>query len=318
MQRAAHSHRLLLASALALALAACGGESAAPAAQDTAPPATADVPADAAHPDVHRFRIGTREAAMLRDGDIRLPNDGSIIAMGQPKAGVDALLAAAGEPVDTLHLSVQAMLVKGADRVILFDTGAGDAAFAQGGRLPASLQAAGVAPGAVTDIFISHAHGDHVGGLLDDAGQPAFPNATVHLSEPEWQGLQAADGQKALAAAIAPRVQAFAPGAADIVPGVSAIAVDGHTPGHSAYEVVDGDARLLYIGDAAHHHVVSVQRPRWTIQFDGNAPLAEDSRVALLERAAAQSLRLASPHFPYPGLGRVVRRDDGLAWVAEQ
>ena len=70
------------------------------------------------------------------------------------------------------------------------------------------------------------------------------------------------------------------------VPGVTAIAVEGHTPGHSAFEIVDGDARLLYIGDAAHHFAVSVQRPQWTIAFDGDAPVAEASREALLARIA--------------------------------
>ena len=311
--------RLLLTAAMALVLSACDRSGSQPAATATAPTQGAAAPAEpAAHPDVHRFAIGALQAAMLRDGDIRVPNDGGIVALGQPKAEVDALLRAAGQPLETLHLSVQSLLVRHGDRVILFDSGAGDAAFADGGRLPASLRAAGIEPAAVTDIFISHAHGDHVGGLLDGEGQPAFANAVVRLSAPEWAALRAEASQQALATAIAPRVQAFAPGATDIVPGVSAVVVDGHTPGHSAYEVVDGDARLIYIGDSAHHHVISVQRPRWTIQFDGNAPLAEDSREALLARAADASLLLAAPHFPFPGLGRIERRDGGYTWVARE
>ena len=303
--------------ALAAALAACSAQApTAPegAAEQVAAPATAPAPV-AADQDVHRFAIGTAQAAMLRDGRIVLPNDGSIVAQGEAKAEVDALLRAAGLPAEPLELSVQALLVREGDRVLLFDTGAGDASFVEGGRLPAALRAAGVAPEAVTDIFISHAHGDHVGGLLDAQGGPAFVNATVHLSQPEWAALQANPSQQALAAAIAPRVKAFAPDASDLVPGVSAVAVDGHTPGHSAYEIVSGPARLLYLGDTAHHHVISVQRPRWTIQFDGDAPLAEDSREALLARAADAGLDIASPHFPYPGLGRIERRDGGLVWV---
>lgn len=310
--------RALLATALVFALAGCGEPSTPDAAQAEPPVVSpaAQAPAGDVHADVHRFGIGQLQAAMLRDGTIGFPNDGSVVAMGQPKQAVDALLAAAGEPVDRLQLSLQSLLVRSGERVLLFDTGAGQAAFAEGGRLPASLRAAGVEPAAVTDIFISHAHGDHVGGLLGADGAPAFANADIHLSAPEWQALQGDAAQQALVAAIAPRVKAFAPGAKDLVPGISAVAVEGHTPGHSAYEVADGEARLLYIGDTAHHHVVSVQRPRWTIQFDGDAPVAEDSRVALLERAAADGLLLASPHFPYPGLGRIERRDDGLVWAA--
>jgi len=314
----ASRHRLLaLAGAIALACAACGQPPAQPDAQAQAQAPAAEA-APEASPDVHRFSIGSLPAAMLRDGTITLPNDGSIVAMGEPRAEVDALLEAAGEATDPLQLSIQGLLVEAGERVILFDTGAGQAGGADGGRLPRSLQAAGVEPAQVTDVFISHLHGDHVGGLVDGDGRPAFANARVRMSEPEWAALQADEGQAALAQAIAPQVETFAPGAQDIVPGVSAVAVDGHTPGHSGYLVADGDARLLYIGDSAHHHVISVQRPRWTIQFDRDPVLAEDSREALLARLADESLMVSSPHFPFPGVGRIERRGDSFAWVPAQ
>lgn len=305
--------RLLLAAALTVALAACG-DPAPPPATSAPPQASGDSAQEAASADAHRFNIGRYEAVVLRDGEIRLPNDGNIVAQGVPKADTDALLDAAGLPTDTLELDVQALLVRVGDRVVLFDTGAGDADFADAGRLQSSLQAAGVDAADVTDILISHAHGDHVGGLLDGEGQRAFANATVRMTVPEWQALQGDAGMAALSTAIAPRVEAFEPGA-EVLPGVTSLPVAGHTPGHTAYLIADGDQRLLYIGDTAHHHVISVQRPRWTIQFDGDAPVAEDSREALLARIADERLQVSSPHFPYPGLGRIERRDDGFVYV---
>jgi len=285
-----------------------------------APQSVAEAPVEqpASDPDVFRFRIGALEAAALKDGDIDVANDGSVFGVGQPIDDVAALLAGAGLPTDTLHLSIQPLLVRDGARILLFDTGAGDADFARAGRLPASLEHAGVAPAQVTDIFLSHAHPDHVGGLLSGEGGLAFPNAVVHISAPEWSALKAQAESAALVEAIAPKVVPFEPGAA-VLPGVvRALAVDGHTPGHSAYEIASGDARLLYIGDTVHHHVISLRHPEWTVRFDGNAPLAEASRRTLLQRAADEDLRVYAVHFPFPGLGRIESGQGGFVWTPER
>lgn len=300
---------------LACMLPACS-EPQPPATTNPAPPAP-EATQPASNPDVFRFRIGTLDAVALKDGDIDAANDGKTFGVGQPPEQVSALLAAADQPTDALHLSIQPLLVRDGARILLFDTGAADASFARAGRLPASLRAAGVEPAQVTDIFISHRHPDHAGGLLTRDGALAFPKATIHLSAPEWEALKR-DGDAALVEAITPKVAAFEPGAA-ILPGVvTAIAVDGHTPGHSAYEIASGDERLLYIGDTAHHFVVSVQRPEWTVQYDENAPLAQTSRRALLQRAADEKLRVYAVHFPFPGLGRFDAKDDSFVWVPER
>jgi glyoxylase-like metal-dependent hydrolase (beta-lactamase superfamily II) len=282
-----------------------------------APPAS-EATQPASHPDVFRFRIGALEAAALKDGDIDAANDGKTFGVGQPTDQVGAVLTAAGQPADVLHLSIQPLLVRSGTRILLFDTGAADASFARAGRLPASLRAAGVEPEQVTDVFLSHRHPDHAGGLLTREGTPAFPNATIHLAAPEWQALQDDGDAAPLVAAIAPKVAAFQPGAV-LLPGVvTAVAMDGHTPGHSAYEIASGDERLLYIGDSAHHFVVSVQRPEWTVQYDANAPLAQTRRRALLQLAADDDLRVYAVHFPFPGLGRVRARDASFVWEAER
>ncbi|WP_242164145.1 MBL fold metallo-hydrolase [Lysobacter sp. M15] len=282
-----------------------------------APPASGATPT-ASHPDVFRFRIGTLDAAALKDGDIDAANDGKTFGVGQPTEQVAALLAAAGQPSDVLHLSIQPLLVRSGTRILLFDTGAADASFARAGRLPATLRAAGVEPSQVSDVFISHRHPDHVGGLLTREGALAFPNATIHLTAPEWEALKQDRDAAALVAAITPKVAAFQPGAA-LLPGVvTAVPVDGHTPGHSAYEIASGDERLLYIGDSAHHFVVSVQRPEWTVQYDENAPLAQPSRRALLQRAADDNLRIYAVHFPFPGLGHINPQGDSFVWQPER
>lgn len=282
-------------------------------ARSAASPAALATPAH----QVTRFKIGALEAAALFDGTITVANDGKTFGVGRSPAEVAAVLKANGLAQDRLELGIQPLLVRGGPRVLLFDTGAGDASFARGGALQTSLRAAGVNPAQVTDIFISHAHPDHVGGLLDPRGGLAFPNAAVHLSAPEWATMRDNKDQAVLAAAIAPKVVTFVPGAV-ILPGlVRAVPVNGHTPGHSAYEVASGPDRLLYIGDSAHHSVISVQKPAWTVEFDGDARTAEASRKALLQRAADQNLQLYAVHFPYPGIGRVKSQGDGFVWIPE-
>src|SRR5690606_12822625 len=110
---------------------------------------------------------------------------------------------------------------------------------------------------------------------------------SVRMSAPEWEATEASaaeDEQRAaLVQTIAPKVETFAPGA-EIVPGiVKAVDIKGHTPGHSGYLITSGNESLLYIGDSAHHYIVSVQEPDWTIQFDRDAPTAQASRKELIE-----------------------------------
>lgn len=315
----------LIACALSCAvlfLTACSPESDAP-----RPAATTAAAPVLEHEDVRAFAIGELTGMALRDGTIDVPNDARTFGLGRTVDEVSARLAAAGLSTHELHLSIQPLLVKTADRVLLFDTGAGGNMGDSGGRLAASMAAAGVDADSITDVFLSHAHGDHVGGLLSADGTLAFPRAAIHIASPEWAFLrqmsaEAAAGaaiprHAAFIAAIAPRIAEFAPGA-DIIPGVvRAVEIRGHTPGHSGYLITSGQDSLLYVGDAMHHFIVSVQKPEWANEFDTDAATAASSRSELLARSAASGQRLYAVHFPFPGLGRVERRADGFVWAAE-
>ncbi|MEJ0085045.1 MAG: MBL fold metallo-hydrolase [Pseudomonadota bacterium] len=309
-------------------LTACSKPSDAPApgAAPAAPIAAEPAPA-AKEENAHAFKIGELSATALRDGGMEVPNDNKIFGVGRTPEEVSAVLTAAGLPGDKLALSIQPLLVKSSDRVLLFDTGAGTNFGPGAGKLAASLAEAGVDPASVTDIFISHAHGDHVGGLVNTAGALAFPNAKIHLSKPEWAYLTGLNAEQAktlgvpnldaLVAAMKPNVEVFAPGA-ELVPGtVKAIAIQGHTPGHSGYLITSGSGSLLYVGDSMHHFVISVEKPEWVNNFDGDHATAAASRAALIAQLAKSKQRVYSVHFPFPGIGTIEMKGEGFVWLAE-
>ncbi|NVB85055.1 MAG: MBL fold metallo-hydrolase [Kofleriaceae bacterium] len=273
-------------------------------------------PSETAQGKAERLQIGSLEAFALDDGYIVEPNDGKAFVLGHTSEAAE-VLAAAGLPSDKIRLDVQVLLVKAGDHVILFDTGAG-AFIPTAGHLSKSLALAGVEPSAVTDIFISHTHGDHVGGLVTKAGALAFPSATIHMSAPEWATFRAdpdADAKR-LVAAIEAKVSAFEPGA-QVLPEVKAVATQGHTPGHSSYEVSSGDDKVFYLGDVAHHSVLSVQRPAWSIQFDHDHAAGEAMRQQTLAQLASDHTRVFAVHFPFRGVGHVVAEGQGLVWKPE-
>lgn len=266
---------------------------------------------------VHAFAIGGLSAMSLRDGGMELPNDNKVFGVGRTPEEVAAVLTANGQPGDKLALTIEPLMVKGGDRVLLFDTGAGPLFGPGSGHLLASFSEAGVDPQSVTDIFISHSHGDHVGGLVSAEGKLNFPNATIHLSKPEWEYMSGNDQYKAWVPVLKDKVDAFKPGA-ELVPGVvKAVEIKGHTPGHSGYRIISGQDSLLYVGDSMHHYIVSVQKPEWTIAFDGDNATATASRVALISDLAASGQRVYAVHFPFPGIGKMQKQGDGIVWAGE-
>ena len=113
---------------------------------------------------------------------------------------------------------------------------------------------------------------------------------------------------------IATQVKTFAPGER-LAPGVAAVPLPGHTPGHSGYEITSGAARLIDIGDTAHSSIISLARPQWGIAYDHDQALGSATRQAELARLAASHELVFAPHFPFPGVGRIEAAGHGYAWT---
>lgn len=261
-------------------------------------------------PEATKFNIGRLTAFVLHDAGFVAPNDGSVFAADGTPDDVAKVLKAAGAPPDGIALSVNVLLVKVTDHVVLIDTGLGPKAH---GALMQSLKKAGVSAADITDVLITHSHGDHIGGLVGADGASAFPKAKVRMSKAEWVFMQSQNDIAPLVKAISAQVQTFEPGTL-VVPGITAVAIKGHTPGHVGYEVVDGADRILDIGDSAHSSIVSLVKPDWVMGFDGDRAVAKASREQLLTDLSKSHEKVFSPHFPYPGVGTVEAEGVHFRW----
>ena len=264
----------------------------------------------AVKPAAESFKLGAFEVTPLADAGFEILNNGQVFGLNATPAQVAEVLKQAGAPTDVVRLSVDALLLREPGRVVLIDTGLGPKAK---GALMGSLAAAGVKPDQVTDVLITHSHGDHVGGLVDAAGKSAFPKAAIRMSAKEWAFLQAQAGAKALVAAIAPQVKTFEPGG-EILPGVTTRALYGHTPGHTGYVIASNGKAMEDVGDIAHSSIISLARPDWTIQFDSDKAEGVKTREAELARLAQAHELIFAPHFPYPGVGWIVKKGTGYAF----
>jgi len=264
-----------------------------------------------AKPAAASFSVGALQLTSLKDSGYVLSTSGGDFGANVGAAAVKKVLADAHAPTDQVRLDVDALLVRMPGHLVLLDTGLGPKL---SGALPESLKLVGITPAAITDVLITHAHEDHVGGLVTADSKRAFPNAKIRMSSREWIFFksQFSAGSKLIAS----QVVTFEPGA-EILPGITPIALYGHTPGHVAYEIVSGAQRIENIGDAAHSSIISLAKPDWVGQMDQDSKTAAVVRAKEVARLAKAHELVFAPHFPFPGVGWIVPNGDGYAWVAD-
>jgi glyoxylase-like metal-dependent hydrolase (beta-lactamase superfamily II) len=273
-----------------------------------APPAVAQEPVPT-RPAAQAFKLGALELVVLRDGALAVPNNGSVFGRNASPAAVAKVLDEASALTDNIRLDIDGLLIRMPGHVVLIDTGFGPAGH---GVLRESLARARVSADDITDVLITHSHTDHVGGLVDADGRSVFPKATIRMSANEWAFMQRQTDTGLLAAAIRPQVETFEPGR-PIVPGITPLALYGHTPGHVVYEIASQGQKLRDIGDTAHSSIISLAKPDWTIQFDTDKAAGARQRRHELQRLAATHELIFAPHFPFPGMGRIEQTGDGFS-----
>jgi glyoxylase-like metal-dependent hydrolase (beta-lactamase superfamily II) len=277
-------------------------------------------------PGFYQMMVGDFEVTALSDGTADLAV-GKLLTHTTPAKVAAALKRAyLKDPVQT---SVNGFLVNTGSKLVLIDTGSGNLFGPTVGNLGANLKAAGYQPEQVDEIYITHMHPDHLGGLMA-ADKMAFPNAVVRADKRDadfWLSQanldKAPEGMKGFfqgaMASINPYVAAgkFKPfdGSTELVPGVRALASHGHTPGHTTYVVESKGEKLVLIGDLIHVAAVQFPEPTVTIQFDSDSKAALAQRQKAFAAAAKGGYWIGAAHIAFPGIGHIQAAGKSYSWL---
>jgi glyoxylase-like metal-dependent hydrolase (beta-lactamase superfamily II) len=264
----------------------------------------------------------------ISDGHLRLPL--SFVLPDVSQADLAALIQEFNLPPDELKPECNVTLLRLSDRLVLFDAGAGPNFMPSAGKLLGNLAKAGIDPADITDVVFTHAHPDHIWGVIDDFDEVVFPTATFRISQAEWDFWRAEEtlaampeerkafviGARSRFEAIEPKVELFKAGA-EILPQVEAFDTAGHTPGHTAFVIHGLGEPLVIVGDAISNDPISFARPDWHSGTDQDAAQGAATRRRLLDRLAGDRARFVGFHLPNGGIGRVERRGEGYRFISE-
>jgi glyoxylase-like metal-dependent hydrolase (beta-lactamase superfamily II) len=277
-------------------------------------------------PGIYHRRVGDILVTAISDGYLDVPLD---VIRNLPVKEAEGVLAANCRPLAP-RCSVNTFVVRSGDRLALIDTGSGDTMGPTLGWLPKNLQRAGVDPAKIESILLTHMHPDHSNGLTNDAGEPLFPECELVLHEeevihwhddarmarvPERQAVRYFQGARFQYAPYRKRARQFRSG--EVFPGITAIPIPGHTPGHTAYLISSGSESLFIWGDIVHLPDLQIAHPEVCMEFDSDAAAAAATRQRVFDMAATDKLLLAGMHLHFPAFSYLVRDRAGYRLLPE-
>lgn len=272
-----------------------------------------------------QMSLGTARLSTLSDGNLTLPGD--FVTANLP-AQAGAILKDYGLSTDQYTPECNITLYRDGTNTVLFDVGSGPDFMPDAGALMDSLDTAGVAIEEVTHVVFTHAHPDHLWGLIDDFDELVFPEASYHIGRSEWDYWWNPETVNTIGEARA----TFAVGARrrleyleeqinffddgdEILPGIAAVATYGHTPGHMGFELRNGSESAMIVGDAIGNHHIAFHHPEWVSGSDQDGETGVATRKMLMDRMAAEQMAIIGFHLPGGGMGRVEAKDGTYRFV---
>jgi glyoxylase-like metal-dependent hydrolase (beta-lactamase superfamily II) len=279
-------------------------------------------------PYFHRFVLGAAEVTVVSDGPLAL-GDPKGTFTGAPDDEIRKMLSDNFLAPDNVVLEQNSPIVNMGDKLVLFDTGLGtEKGFGPTtGRQQKSMAEAGLKPEDIDAVVFSHAHIDHIGGIVDETGKVLFPNAQFYIAQSDfdfWTDEGKAGGplkdfvvhaRKNLLP-VRDRLVFFKDGQ-EFLPGIQAMAAPGHTVGHHIFMITSDGKAFAFLGDLSHHPILLMEKPRMEFSYDTDPKQAADSRVKMLDMLAANKIAVMSYHYPWPGHGHVVKTGDGFHYIPE-
>jgi len=281
--------------------------------------------------DVVKIKIGKLECTVFRDYMFKYQAKDFFINANEED--LNPSLNKYQVTADNIPSPFIAVLIQQGDKKILIDTGVGFSekpVIVRGnsilfkGRLHQLLEQENIKKEDITDVIITHFHPDHIGGIFSDDEKLNFPNARFHMHEDEWSYWHSSQSdnqpgqfkyfiEKNITKLKGLNLQLIKSDSVDLLPGITAVKADGHTPGQIALIIHSEKEHLLYISDAF-LHPLHIERLEWQTNYDLDHEKAKQSRVKLLELAYKEDMLVNAFHFDFPGLGRIDKHNNNWIW----
>ena len=234
-----------------------------------------------------------------------------------------------------IPLAARCLLLEGRDRLILIDAGVGEppsekfadifAVDREHSELLRSLEEAGFEAGDVTDVILTHLHFDHCGGTTrrGEGGdwQPAFEHARYHVQRGHWEWARTSNPKEAGSFRdenIQPLADSGAvelvDGNENILPGIEALPVHGHTEAQQIVKIDGGDDTLVYVADLlpTTRHL----KAAWTMAYDVRPMTTIEEKTDFLDKAERNDWTLFFEHDPDTAVADLKRTEDGVELAA--